>query len=30
MNTSIWRSILLFIGIIAFIVVLSLVFFTGH
>ena len=30
MNTSIWRSILLFIGIIAFIMVLGLLFFPGH
>ncbi len=30
MNTSIWRSILLFIGIIVFLVLLGLVFFPGH
>ena len=30
MNTSIWRSILLFIGIIVFLVMLGLVFFPGH
>lgn len=30
MYSSIWRSILLFIGLILFIVMMSLIFFPGH